>query len=82
MTGAAVNQDCYFIKEDLAGIRGNSFVGVCDGHGSAGHFLSQHVSLSLSSRTCSNFRLLYCPSQRLPRVKQILPNSEELSQFD
>ena len=40
MTGAAVNQDCYFIKEDLAGIRGNSFVGVCDGHGSAGHFLS------------------------------------------
>ena len=50
MTGATINQDCYFVKEDLAGIRGTTFMGVCDGHGSAGHLLSQHVSLSLSSK--------------------------------
>ncbi len=44
MSGATANQDSYFVKENLAGFSGTTFLGVCDGHGAAGHHVSQHIS--------------------------------------
>lgn len=49
MSGTTTNQDSYFYKEELAGLSGVSFMGVCDGHGSVGHLVSKHVSFSLTS---------------------------------
>ena len=49
MSGASANQDAYFVKEDLGGLSGLNFLGVCDGHGSAGHLVSKYVSFSLAN---------------------------------
>jgi serine/threonine protein phosphatase PrpC len=38
-----INQDCYFIFENFLMIKNLFFFGVCDGHGSHGHFASFHA---------------------------------------
>ena len=38
-----VNQDSYFICQNFARCKNAWFVGVCDGHGSNGHFVSDCI---------------------------------------
>ena len=77
MSGATTNQDSYFAREDFGGFRGLNFLGVCDGHGPAGHLVSKHVSFSLSSKPCSHYRFLQYPSERLPGREQIYEDSKQ-----
>ena len=37
------NQDSFIIKSGLQGMRGHYLFGVCDGHGSYGHLVSQYI---------------------------------------
>ena len=42
-----VNQDAFFIKDNFLNNENNFFLGVCDGHGEKGEFISQYVSEKL-----------------------------------
>ena len=42
-----VNQDAFFIKDNFLNNENNYFLGVCDGHGEKGQFISQYVSEKL-----------------------------------
>jgi len=44
---AKINQDAFFICRNFAGYRNIWFLGVCDGHGTNGHLVSQFLKNSL-----------------------------------
>jgi len=44
-----VNQDCFFIYENFLMIKNLFFFGVCDGHGSHGHFASFHAKYNIAA---------------------------------
>ena len=39
-----INQDKFFIKKDFLGEKEQFFIGVCDGHGMHGHYISEYIS--------------------------------------
>ena len=39
-----LNQDKFFIKKDFLNEKEQFFIGVCDGHGMHGHFISEYIS--------------------------------------
>ena len=42
-----INQDNYFIKKNFLNEKEQYFIGVCDGHGDNGHFISSYIAQSL-----------------------------------
>ena len=48
-----LNQDKFFIKKDFLNEEEQFFIGVCDGHGMHGHFISEYVSKFLPKNLTS-----------------------------
>ena len=42
-----INQDSYFIKKNFLNEKDQYFIGVCDGHGDSGHFISSYIAQCL-----------------------------------
>ena len=42
-----INQDSFFIKKDFLNKPEHFFIGICDGHGMQGHFISDYVAKAL-----------------------------------
>ena len=48
-----INQDKFFIKKDFLNEAEQFFIGVCDGHGMHGHFISEYISKFLPKNIIS-----------------------------
>ena len=51
-----LNQDKFFIKKDFLNEKEQFFIGVCDGHGMHGHFISEYISKFIPKNLISNIK--------------------------
>ena len=62
-----VNQDMFFIHENIFEHTDNYIIGVCDGHGPFGHLCSEYIANIFSTRFQSTYKSSYI-SKTLPQI--------------